>query len=165
MGFLVGTQLHDLVGNGIHSLVPGNWHKPGINAASFLRVGPLHRHLDSVRVIGLLDDQVTTGADIATIGLGKLVAPHLDRPSVLDVDLDGAPGGTALAGGGHPLARRRLTPLCFSCGKGVQLGQPDGCYSTGSCRYLQKIPAINLHTVSSFRLWCRIGVTDVTKPF
>ena len=61
------AQLHHLVGDGVQRLVPGDRHELRIDAAALDRVGALHRHLDAIRVVDLLRDQVAARADIAVV--------------------------------------------------------------------------------------------------
>ena len=98
------AQRDHLLGDGVERLVPGDGHELRVDAAALGRVGALHRHLDAVGIVDLLRDHVAARADVAVVGLAERVAAHPGRPAALHEDLDGAPLGAALAGGGHPLA-------------------------------------------------------------
>ena len=104
VSFVVLAQLHDLVGDGVERLVPGDRHELGVFVAALFWVGALHGSFDAVRVVDLLQGQVGPGAARRSVDLGALVAVDLYRPAVDDVDLLGAPGRAPLAGRGDPLA-------------------------------------------------------------
>ena len=142
------AQIHHLVGDGVQRLVPADRHELGIDAAPLGGVGALHRHLDAVGIVGLLDHHMAAGADISAVGLGELVAADLDDTATLYEELHRAPGGTPLAGGGDPFALAgagcgRGVPCC----KGVQLRQADGRHRSGCSGYLQKISTLDFHSV------------------
>ena len=98
------AQRDHLLGHRVERLVPGDGHELRVDAAALGRVGALHRHLDAVGIVDLLRDHVAARADVAVVGLAERVAAHARGAPALHVDLDGAPLGAALAGGGHPLA-------------------------------------------------------------
>ena len=66
---VIGAQLNHLFGDHVRRLVPGNRDELGVLVTPFLGVGSLHRHLDPIRIIQLLQCQMWTRADRPVIRL------------------------------------------------------------------------------------------------
>ena len=108
------AQFHHLFGHDGECFVPGDRHELRVDAAPFDRVGALQGHLDAVRVVHLLRDQVSARAAVAVIGLGQRIAPHARRAAVLNENLNSAPLRAPLAGAGHPVSRGGTAGLCLA---------------------------------------------------
>ena len=85
----LGTRGLQLVGQHVQCLVPGNRHEAGILVAPLLRIGPLHRRQDPIRVVGLLHQAVGLDANPA---LGRMhvlrreIRFHLGRHAIDHLD-------------------------------------------------------------------------------
>ena len=85
------AQLHDLVGDRAQRLVPSDGDEPGVLIPALLRVRPLHRGLEPVGVVGLLEGKVHLRAGVHAVYLGVPVSSDLDGPAVHNVCLGRAP--------------------------------------------------------------------------
>ena len=65
----LGAHLPELLADDLEGLLPGDRLESWILVAALLRVGPLHRLLDAVRVVGLLDQAEGLDADAAAAGV------------------------------------------------------------------------------------------------
>ena len=102
--FAILLELHELVGDGIERLVPADRHKTRVDAAPLLGVGALHRGLDAVGVVDLLDREMRLRADFAARRRAIPIARDAEDTLVLRIHLHGAGGSAPLAGGCGPLA-------------------------------------------------------------
>src|SRR3989338_7394594 len=96
---------------------------------------------------------MAAGAENTLVLLGVTVAANLYRPAVLDENLGRTPGGTALTGGGHPMARLLATNAgAIGVGQSVQGGTLEsGGRQTSRRAQFEKIPSFDLH---AFLLLC-----------
>ncbi len=91
VGLVVIPEFHDLVGDGIQGLVPGNGDKPWIFVPALLRVGSLHGGFDAVRIVDLLQAKVGAHTAVRDVYLGIWVSPDFDCPAVDHIYLFRAP--------------------------------------------------------------------------
>ena len=125
------------IGDGAQGLVPGNGYELGVLVAPLLGIGAFHRGFNAVRVIYLLQRQVRSRTARRAIHLRIRISPHLDRSSVNDENLLGAPGRASLTGGGFPLSHLTGRNLPGSRQRPERRPQAaDSCGGTGSHRYV-----------------------------
>ena len=147
---VVPPQLQHLVGDRTHRLVPRDGNEARVLGPPFLGVGPLHGHLDPVRVVHLLQNEVPSGAHMTVVRFGALIPPDLHRSPVLDEDLDRTPGRAALARRGHPLSGRRGAGpdlVIGAVGEGVEHRSAERRGSSGCQGGLQEFPSLDLHAL------------------
>ena len=109
--FLGLAQFDHSVSHCVECLVPADRHKLRIDATPFEWIGPLHRHLDAVRVVHLLRNHVSARAAITVVGLGQWITAHPRGPTRLHEDLDRTPLCATLTGTGNPVTRGRTAGL------------------------------------------------------
>ena len=163
---VVPAQLQHLVGDGVERLVPADRHELRIDAAALLRIGPLHRHLDAVRIVGLLRNQMAARAAVAAVGFAQRIAAHAHRAPVLHEDLDRAPLGAALAGRRHPFAlggsgRLGLAPR-HRVGCRLRKSETRRQHAAGDDRRLDEIPSCEFHSKISFVAIAAIWFAPIT---
>ncbi len=86
----LGPNLAQFCANDVQRLVPTDRHETGILVAALLRVGPLHRLADPVRVVRLLDQAIGLDADTPPTRMSVTdVVVRLDAlgHAILDFDL------------------------------------------------------------------------------
>ena len=150
---VVPPQLQHLVGDRTHRLVPRDGNEARVLGPPFLGVGPLHGDLDPVRVVHLLQNEVTSGAHMTVVRFGALIPPDLHRSSVLDEDLDRAPGRAAFARRGHPLSGRRGAGpdlVIGAVGEGVEHRSAERRSCSGRQGGLEEFPSLDLHASPPF---------------
>ena len=98
VGFIVSSELQNLVGNGIEGFIPGDGDETRVSIPPLFWVGPFHGRFYSVRIIDLLKRQVRSGAARFSVDFRIGVPPYLHGLSIHNVNLRRAPGSTALAG-------------------------------------------------------------------
>ncbi len=133
--FAAVAQVVEPRGHRVQSLVPGDRHEARIDAAALLRVGPLHRSLEAVRVIEDVGAQGPLGAELA-VGDGVVgIAVDGMHPAVGHVDVDAAAGGALVADvlDDPGLAGDGLRPG-FGCGAGADPDPDAQCRGRSPAR-------------------------------
>ena len=149
------AHIEQLARDRIERFLPRNGDEARILGAALRGVRPFHRHLDPIRVVHLLQDEMPPGTHRPVVRLGQLVPAHLDGPAVLHEDLDGAPGGAALAGRRHPLPGRdpgRAGLVVGSVGEGIEQGPAERRRRPSRHRDLQEIPPLDPHVLPPVEL-------------
>ena len=115
---VVVVELEPLGGDSIERLVPGDGNETRVDATPFLGVRALHRDLDAVGVVELVDGERGLGAHLPVRRRAVGVALHADDAAVLRPHLDRAKARATLTARRSPLAREVLLVRLVGSGKG-----------------------------------------------
>ena len=148
----LGPHLAELLADDAEGLLPGDRHEARIFVPPLVRVGPLHRLLDPVRIVGLLDQAERLDADPAAAGMllrdveigfqpfrHAVAHGHLRKigagDALIAVEgnfLDVVCGGAGFGHDRYPvgmIGRCKNSTLCRAClnlRRGVPFSSPDG---------------------------------------